>query len=86
MTEWISVNFAVPPDSRNILVSSLYAWTRPNGEKRESRTTYMAQRIVFRNGKVKWRAQGGGYIGTPESNTKITHWMHLPGEPRNNEL
>jgi len=81
MREWISVNFAVPPDERNVLVIALSKWKMSNGKERQSYNIYIANRIAFKNGNIKWRCTRGGYIQDNKSETKVTHWMPLPEEP-----
>ena len=81
MTQWISIDFAVPPDDREVLARALYKWTLTNGEKRSSSDIHIASRKVFKNGRIKWRGNGG-YISTDESATKVTHWMPLPEPPK----
>jgi Protein of unknown function (DUF551) len=79
MNEWISVDFAVPPDSRKVLVSTLNTWKMGNGEIRERKNIYIAEMKRFKNGKVKWRDSRGGYIVHPDDKeSKVTHWMPLP--------
>ena len=81
MSEWISIDFAVPSDSREVLVRTSLKWTMIDGSERNSCTITIGRRIVFKNGRIKWRAQEGGYIIKGNSDRKITHWMPLPSPP-----
>lgn len=81
MYEWISVDFAVPPDEREVLVRTFYKWQMANGKETSHSDIYIACRIVFKNGKVKWRGDRG-YVATDETETKVTHWMSLPEQPK----
>lgn len=82
MNQWISVNVAVPPDSRDVLVVSYHEW-ESYGKKHDSTQIHIAQRIVFQKGHVKWRcSKGTGFIETPLSQTKIIYWMPLPEPPK----
>lgn len=82
MSEWISVDFAVPPDERHVLIRSVLKWTRSNGKEMISHHIHIGSRIVFKNGNIKWRNKNGGYIATHQSETKVTHWMPLPDMPK----
>lgn len=80
--DWISIDFAVPPDERDVLVVTSFPWRGANGETRKTRDIYVAKRIVFKNGNVKWRnSHGSGCVATEESATQVTHWMPLPKLP-----
>lgn len=76
--EWINVDFAVPPDTRKVLVCTLHTWQMGNREIRERKNIYIAIMKRFKNGKVKWQDHNGSYISKPDSGTKVTHWMPLP--------
>lgn len=78
---WISVDFAVPPDERDVLVRTFYKWKTSTGKESSASNICIACRIVFKNGKIKWRGIRGGYVATDETGTKVTHWMPLPNFP-----
>lgn len=78
MNNWISVEFAVPSNSRYVLVKTLNEWVDSNGKKRRRYNIHIGQRLCFKNGNIKWRGQGGGYICNDKSSVKVTHWMPLP--------
>lgn len=81
--EWINANDAVPPDDRDVLAVSFYSFKNVRGEKIECVEIHIAQRIVFRNGNIKWRcSKGSGFISTNKSETIITHWAKLPELPK----
>ncbi len=81
MSEWINIDFAIPPDNRKVLVCTLYSWKIGIGEIRETKNIYIARMKRFKNGKVKWQDCRGSYISKPDSDTKVTHWMPLPPPP-----
>ena len=80
--KWICVNFAVPSDERPVLANTFYKWTMTNGQERSKSVIHIASRVIFKNGKVKWRARSGGYISTEKSQIKVTHWMPMPESPK----
>lgn len=82
--EWINVDFAVPPDQRNVLVRTFYQWVSEYdlNKKRSHTEIYIASRIAFKNGNIKWRHKSGGYISNHSSEIKVTHWMPLPEQPK----
>lgn len=82
MNEWISVDFAVPPDSRKVIICTLLTWKMASGEIRESKNIYIAKMKRFKNGKVKWQDSRGSYISKTGSETRVTHWMPLPETPK----
>lgn len=53
MSEWISVNFAVPPDNRDVLVRTYLEWKNSNGKSDNYESIRIAQRVLFKNGKIK---------------------------------
>lgn len=75
---WIDSNKAVPSDDRKVLVRTYLEWKVSNGKIRSSVNYYLSHRISYKNGKVKWKDSRGGLIVTPESQTRITHWMDIP--------
>ena len=76
--KWISINDAVPPDSRLILIHYYSTYSKV---KKHSHIE-IGSRCLFKNGKVKWRSHKGGYIYNEYR--EITHWAKLP-EPPNGE-
>ncbi len=79
--DWISVDDAVPPDFRNVLVV-VYC----NGESRSH--VWMGYREVYKNGTIKWIAisqvTGSWVVSSSRhknSTSKVTHWMPIPAPP-----
>lgn len=83
MEKWISVNDAVPPDDRDVLAIQSDKVIE-NGINKEIISYYIAKRVIYKNGTVKWKcSHGTGFIDVDWSGStyKVTHWMPLPERP-----
>lgn len=87
MNNWISVKDAVPPDDRDVLVCTYWSWISLDGRFIERKEIEIGQRVVFKNGNIKWRSNKGGFIsidGQGAEHNMVTHWMALPEKPLGN--
>ena len=88
--KWISVNDKLPEPGQIVLVHQVYSWTknedgadvtigrlRAEDETHKSYWEFQYYRLDFRNGTIM-----DNDIICP-GNEYITHWMPLPGKPKN---
>lgn len=84
MGEWISVNYAVPPDNREILIFYRYSSGLPHPK------IHAGFRESYKNCKVKWKVFDFNGVSTIQIDAQegfhtVTHWMPLPNPPKEKE-